>query len=312
MVTESILVEKDDCTTCGKCVNWCSEDAIMVEEHPIIDKDECIFCGECMRVCPESVIEIKEPRSNQKVYEDFAEVYSSGKYPEFSKAMADLLPDMLDQFGVEGKRLLDIGCGEGSFAVKMAEKGYEVVGLDISSRQIEIAKKRGVDGKVDFILQDMRDISFKDRFDIATSWYDTLNYILDKDELQQVFKGVYNSLRKEGIFIFDMNTIYVMEEIWDEQTLVKEDSNERFDMVEQNYDEEKHITSMKLTSFLREDKDRWRKIEEVHRERAYSFEELRRIYTGVGFEELACWKDPEKRTDADEETERVWFVLRKI
>ncbi len=264
-----------------------------------------------MRVCSKDAIKVKGAISNQKIYEDFAEVYSSGKYPEFSKAMADILPELLEEFGVEGKDLLDIACGEGTFAVKMAEKGFDVVGIDISPKQIEIAKEKDVDEEIDFKIQDMRELSSQGRFDVVTCWYDSLNYILDKEDLRRVFKGVYNSLRKDGIFVFDMNTIYVMEEIWDEQTLVKEDSRERFDMVEQNYDEEKHITSMKLTSFLREDDERWRKIEEVHRERAYGFEELREIFKEVGFEELACWKDLEEKKEVDEETKRVWFVLRK-
>ena len=264
-----------------------------------------------MRVCSEDVIKVKEAKSNQKIYEDFAEVYSSGKYPEFSKAMADILPKLLDGFGVEGKKLLDIACGEGTFAVEMAEKGYDVVGIDISPKQIEIAKEKDVDEEIDFKVQDMRELFFQERFNVVTCWYDSLNYILDKDELLQVFKGVYNSLQEDGIFVFDMNTIYVMEEVWEGQTMVKEDSREIFDMIEQNYDKEKHITSIKLTSFLREDDGRWRKIEEVHRERGYSFEELRNIFKDVGFKELGCWKDIEEKTEADEESERVWFVLEK-
>ncbi len=311
MEQNRIVVEKEDCTLCGRCVNWCTKDAITIDEHPIVDRDRCIFCGECMRVCSEDVIKVKKARSNQKIYEDFAEVYSSSKYTEFSKAMADILPDLLERFDVEGKKLLDIACGEGTFAVKMAEKGYDVVGIDLSRKQIEIAKEKGVDEEIDFEVQDMRELSFQERFDVVTCWYDSLNYILDKEDLRQVFKGVYDSLRDGGIFVFDMNTIYVMEEVWDEQTMVKEDSSEIFDMIEQNYDEEKHITSMKLISFLREDDGGWRKIEEVHRERGYSFEELRNIFKDVGFNEFSCWKDIEEKTEADDETERVWFVLGK-
>jgi len=304
-------VEKENCILCERCMNWCARDAITLEEHPIVDKDRCILCGECMRICSEGAIKVKEPRSNKKIYEDFAEVYSSGKYPEFSKAMTDILLGLLERFDVEGKKLLDVACGEGTFAVKMAEKGYDLVGIDISTRQIEIAKEKDVDEEINFRVQDMRELSFQKRFNVVTCWYDSLNYMLDKEDLRQVFKGVYNSLQKGGIFVFDMNTIYVMEEVWHEQTIVKEDSSERFDMIEQNYDEEKHITSMKLISFLREDDGKWRKIEEVHRERGYSFEELRNIFKDVGFKELGCWKDIEEETEADEETERVWFVLEK-
>ncbi|MFW6047981.1 MAG: methyltransferase domain-containing protein [Candidatus Natronoplasma sp.] len=311
MDANDIKIQKEDCNICGKCVNWCPKDAITLEEYPIIDREKCIFCGECMRVCPEDVIGLDEVRSNQNIYEDFTRVYSTGRYPEFSKAMARKLPDLLEKFDVECQRLLDVACGDGSFAVKMAEKGYDVVGIDISPQQIEIAKEKNLDEEIDFYVKDMRDLSFKERFDVATCWYDSLNYTLNIDDLSKVFQGVYNSLRKGGIFVFDMNTIYVMEEIWDEQTVVKEDSGERFDMVEQSYDEEKHITSLKLTSFLREDDECWGKIEEIHRERAYSFEEMRSIFKDIGFEELACWKDLEEKKEADEETQRVWFVLRR-
>lgn len=303
-----IEVEEQLCVRCGKCVKWCPEDAILVEDLPIIDFEKCVHCGECMNVCPKGVFDVAGPRPNEAIYEDFSEVYSSGKYPEFSRAMADLFTELMEDCGVDGREILDLACGEGTFAVEISEKGYDVVGVDISSRQITFAREK--DSGAEFMVDDIRELSFSEEFDAVTCWYDSLNYILDREELKQVFEGVHSALREGGIFVFDVNTVHVMEEVWNEQTMVKEDSSDRFDMVEQNYDEEERVTSLKLTSFLREDSS-WRKIEEVHKERAYSFEELREIFDEVGFEESASWKDIRERKEIDEETERAWFVLAK-
>ena len=57
------------------------------------------------------------------IYERFAYFYARGPYPQYSRRMVELLPPVLERFGLKATRLLDLACGEGTFAVEMEEKG---------------------------------------------------------------------------------------------------------------------------------------------------------------------------------------------
>ena len=82
------------------------------------------------------------------VYGEFAAVYSRGDYPDFSRQMAEHLPGALEQLGVRPESLLDIACGEGTFAVAVARQGLEVTGVDASPQMIECAMSRAEEAGV--------------------------------------------------------------------------------------------------------------------------------------------------------------------
>jgi len=127
------------------------------------------------------------------VYERFAYFYAEGLYPQHSRKMAELLPNVLERFGAKPHKILDMACGEGTFAGAMADKGFKVKGIDASQQMIQFAKSKNAD----FLVQDMRCLSFEQEFDLVTCWFDSLNYLLELEDLEKTFKGVYRALKKE-------------------------------------------------------------------------------------------------------------------
>ncbi len=249
---------------------------------------------------------------NEGIYGDFAPVYKEGNFSKLSEHMVEFLPDILERFDVSPEKILDLACGEGTFSVEMAKKGYDVTGVDISDRMLKFSKEKASEENVDveFIQGDMRDFSLDDEFELATCWGDSLNYILEKEELEQVFENVYETLGEGGLFIFDMNTLYRMKEEWTSPAMVSQDSPDTFEIHRNEFDEETNITEMTITAFLREE-ELWRKIEEVHHERGYEMEEIRDAFEKAGFEELAAWENPKEMENVEEDSGRVWFVLRR-
>src|SRR2546429_8635875 len=73
---------------------------------------------------------------------DFAEVYSKYGYNQFSARIAELLPRILRTLHLTPDRVLDVPCGEGTFALEMARKGYQTTGVDRSSAMLGVARRK--------------------------------------------------------------------------------------------------------------------------------------------------------------------------
>lgn len=101
-------------------------------------------------------------------------------------------------------KILDLACGHGRHANRLAELGHSVTGVDITSGFLEIAKRdakeKGVD--VEYIQGDMREISFIEEFDRVFLLFTSFGYF-DDDENFRVLKNVSKALNPEGLFCFD-------------------------------------------------------------------------------------------------------------
>jgi SAM-dependent methyltransferase len=248
------------------------------------------------------------------IYGKFAEIYSRSSYPDFSTKMAELLPGVLERLAFEPQSILDVACGEGAFAVAMAARGYAVTGVDISDRMLAYARERvsHSGSSVDFVRGDMRALHFDAAFDLATCWFDSLNYVVAPDDLRSTLEGVHRALRQDGLFIFDMNTIYGLAVTWREYPVwIQHDEDNMFEVHRAEYDFESNIAVMRITGFVK-DGPAWRRIDEEHRERAYSQGEIRKLLASAGFQVLACWGSFSDMSEATPESGRVWYVAKKI
>lgn len=247
------------------------------------------------------------------IYERFAYFYTKGHYPQYSERMAELLPSVLERFGVKPQMLLDLACGEGSFAVAMAKKGFQVTGVDLSPYILQFARERAQQENVnaEFLLQDMRSLPFEERFDLVTCWYDSLNYLLELEDLEKAFAGACRALKRGGLFIFDMNTIYGLAVNWQQHPCnIQQDTSELFEIHRTSYDFEKNIATLKITGFVKEGNG-WTRIDEEHKERGYSLEEIKQSIKKIGFQELAFWGNMQEMSEPKPDSGRVWFVVQK-
>lgn len=246
------------------------------------------------------------------IYRDFARFYAAGPYPDFSRRMAELLPGVLERFGAKPRTLLDLACGEGTFAVLMAQQGFKVVEVDASSEMLRFAREKAEEAgvEVQFIEQDMRSLALTEKFDLVTCWYDSLNYLLEYEELAKTFANVARVLNPGGLFIFDMNTIYGLAVGWQRQpAYVQQDTDELFEVHRSSYDYERNIATLRITGFFREG-GLWRRVDEEHRERGYTLREIREALTRAELEELACWGNLREMSEPKPDSPRVWFVTR--
>jgi SAM-dependent methyltransferase len=117
----------------------------------------------------------------------------------------DYVEKLLDRFDARPQVALDLACGTGRVGAEMARRGYRAFGVDLSEGMARIAVEQG---RLRAAVQDARALGLRgETFDLVVSLYDSLNYVLEPEGLLNCFRGVSHCLRGEGIFIFDLNTI---------------------------------------------------------------------------------------------------------
>jgi len=248
------------------------------------------------------------------IYDGFAPIYQRGQYLRFSQLLAEsVIPEYLSELAFEGMDLLDIACGEGSFAVAMSKLGYKVTGIDQSPQMITLARARSEMEKVsvDFQIEDMRSFDSYGSFDLVTCFFDSLNYMLTIKDLQDVYKHVYQALRPGGYFIFDMNTIHGLVVEWmREETYIQNEADDFLEIHRHSYDYENQIATVEITIFLRRD-GLWERVDEIHRERGYPLADIQFLLSETGFEIAGMFGSLMKRSAVQNTSPRVFFTARK-
>lgn len=256
---------------------------------------------------------MKKMKRKKAVYQSFAYLYTRGPYT-FSESMAKYLPRILRKFRIEPKALLDLACGDGRFAVIMAKKGMRVVGVDSSAHMLRYARNRAQKEKVKVVFyhQRMQTLSMRNKFDLVTCWYDSLNYLLTDTDLSRTFKNVSSVLNENGLFIFDMNTLYGLSHIWRRRSLcIQQNTGDAFEVHHSyRFDKRNQSAFLDITGFCRYRK-LWARIKETHQERGYTLRKIRMCFCKAKLKELACWGDIRRMSKLKRTSGRVWFVVQK-
>ncbi|HSH81548.1 MAG TPA: class I SAM-dependent methyltransferase [Herpetosiphonaceae bacterium] len=216
------------------------------------------------------------------IYGDYAAVYDRTGQMRFSILMELYLREVLERHPAPGPRMLDLACGTGTLALMMAEGGWEVVGIDAAWTMLEQARlKQGRAGvSVQFVEGDMRHFATPLRFDLVTCCYDSLNYLLDDDDLLHCFRSVFHALAPGGVFCFDLATEYFLETHW-QGTESFEDAGYSQTM-ESSFDPATCRSSLVMHGRLREVEGGEREFSEVHMERAVHPNQVRTILLRAG------------------------------
>ena len=168
---------------------------------------------------------------------------------------------------MENGLVLELGCGTGSLTGLLAEAGYDMIGIDNSGEMLQMAMdKRAVSGQdILYLLQDMRAFELYGTVRAVVSICDSMNYIMEYQDLVQVFRLVNNYLDPRGVFIFDLNTEYKYRELLADNTFAEAREESSF-IWDNFYDESSGINEYDLTLFIREG-ELYRKYEETHFQR---------------------------------------------
>lgn len=207
--------------------------------------------------------------------------------------------------------VVDLGCGTGTLTELLYRAGYDMVGVDASESMLAKAmEKREQSGaEILYLQQDMRELSLYSTVGTVVSVCDSINYILEDEELLQVFSLVNNYLFPGGLFIFDFNTDYKYREVIGDAVIAENREDCSF-IWENDYDPEGRINEYDLTLFLRRDGELFERVVETHLQRGYEPEEMARLLERSGME-LLVLRDADTDGEVSQTTQRAYVVARE-
>lgn len=249
-----------------------------------------------------------------KAYTNFAEVYDTFMDNVPYEEWAEYLLKVLEQYGIKDGLVLELGCGTGTMTEILNDRGYDMIGVDNSEDMLEIALDKRVESGKDilYLLQDMREFELYGTVRAVVSVCDSVNYITEESELEEVFRLVNNYLDPGGIFVFDFNTEYKYQKILADNVFA-EDRDECSFIWDNYYDEEEQINEYELALFIPEEhKDEvlYRKYEEVHYQRAYDLEVVKGLLEQAGMEFVTVY-DAFTRKAPGADSQRVYIIARE-
>lgn len=118
----------------------------------------------------------------------------------------DLWLEFVEPYLKPNDTILDLACGTGTFATMLKLKGYNSEGLDLSNEIIEIANEKRKINHLDipFYVMDMTSFKLDKKYDMITCFFDSVNFLDNKSKIKKMFDSVYNHLKTNGYFIFDI------------------------------------------------------------------------------------------------------------
>ena len=244
-------------------------------------------------------------------YNEFAYFYDEFNGEADYDALYSHIHSQLEAHGIRDGILADLGCGTGELTLMLTQAGYDMIGIDNSPDMLEVAQEKRVESGLDilYLMQDMREFELYGTVRAVVSICDCMNYILEEEDLLEVFCLANNYLDPGGIFVFDMNTPYKYREVIG-NTTIAENREEGSFIWENCFDEESQVNEYALTLFIKEEDDLYRKHEEFHYQKAYEPERVKELLEEAGLKVEAIY-DAFTREPVREDSERIYFIARE-
>ena len=224
-------------------------------------------------------------------------------------AVVDFYNQILSREGLRPRTAVDLACGTGSVAIRLAEQGLQVTAVDMSEDMLTVAcqKAGAMENPPRFVCQKLQELRLPRGVDLAVCALDSLDYITNPADCAQAIQRIYKALNPGGIFIFDVNTLEKLRAM-DGQVFLDED-DDVYCVWRGEFDEETNICSYGMDLFQRDGACWYRSFEE-HREYAYTQEQLIGYLKDAGFSHIEVYGDRRFEAPAAGE-QRIYFKARK-
>ncbi|MGM0603521.1 MAG: class I SAM-dependent DNA methyltransferase [Bacillota bacterium] len=237
----------------------------------------------------------------------FAEIYDDIMDAVPYDSWFNYLKDLIDYYRADTEKILELACGTANMTKRLTKlnRVKHITGVDLSSEMLKRAAEKVNKEKIDieFLQANMKEVKFDKEFNLIVSFFDSINYLTNKQDLAQLFSNAAGALKQDGLFIFDMNSIRRINTIEEKKFVLEGDSYSCFweDIV--NHD--KDIWQVRLKICLNGDNQPC--YEELHREKGYKIEEVKELLYQNGFKSIEILKAFTFRKGKDN-FNRLYFI----
>lgn len=199
---------------------------------------------------------------------------------------------------------LDVGCGSGKITLMLKDRGYDVSGVDLSPKMIEIATKNAKKGgyNVNFVVGNAEKITTKP-LDFVISTCDVVNYLKNPFDF---FKNTYNNLKEGGTFVFDISSEYKLKKILGDNVYTEEKDGVLYVWSNSLY---KNRVEMFLSFFRLDEDGRYTRFDEEQTQYIHKEENLVMQLFEAGFDSVVTYADFGEQVEKT--TERIHFIAKK-
>lgn len=245
----------------------------------------------------------------------FAQVYNK-RWIGFARQVA---PFLLEFYGSQplaqtNRLVLDLCCGTGQVACYFLERGYQVVGLDLSAAMLQYAQENTqpylATGQARFVQGDAANFTLPERFGLVLSTFDALNHLPDLAALRHCFAAV--AAVCDGYFLFDLNTRVGLRR-WN--SIEVDDSRDDMTVVNHGiYDVTSDRAWLKVTGFLRNADGLYERFEQTVYNTIFAMRDVEAALRETGWHEVYFARLQDLRTPlTDPEQEgRVFIVANRL
>ncbi|MDD7288503.1 MAG: class I SAM-dependent methyltransferase [Clostridiales bacterium] len=225
-------------------------------------------------------------------------------------AWADFLEKLFRREKKPVHTVLDLACGTGTMSFLLAERGYEMIGVDFSPEMLAVAAEKALPEGLErpiFLCQPMEKLDLYGTVDACVCLLDSVNHVTKPAKLQKAFQRVRLFLEPGGLFVFDVHTPSHLESL--DGGMFLDETEDAYCVWRTDYNPRRRICTYAMDVFQREG-EVWLREAEVHEEYAYTPEELTAYLAAAGFTDIRQYGSLKLRKPAAGE-ERIFFTARK-
>ncbi|WP_026526349.1 class I SAM-dependent DNA methyltransferase [Butyrivibrio sp. VCD2006] len=215
----------------------------------------------------------------------------------------------------EQNLVVELGCGTGSFTEEMAKLGYDMIGIDNSGDMLGIARKKMEEQGLDimYLEQDMCELDLFCTAGTIVSVCDSVNYLIEDEQIRKAFTKVNNYLYPGGLFLFDFNTLYKYRDVIGNTTIAENREDCSF-IWENFFDVDTNINEYDLTIFVKQKEsgsdELFVRSMETHLQRGYTLDEMKAFIEQAGMTFITAI-DAETKEQPTDESERIYVLARE-
>lgn len=220
------------------------------------------------------------------VYDTLADVYDLLTAAYCHEQWLERIEGLARSHGLSGHRLLDVACGTGESFLPLLQRGYQVTACDVSSEMASRAAAKAPGAHV--FVADMRHLPHIQGFDLVTCLDDSLNYLLERDDLRLALGGIRMSLDPVGIAVWDVNTLATYRTGFASDWVT--DSPAAFIAWHGCASEDfatGEIAEARIDTFCRAEPGCWRRATSVHRQRHWRVADVTAAAAAAGLRVIA-------------------------